>query len=88
MLPYAMALEPNRFHPVNTTHEPIKRFAELAAEALKVAGEADFMAVTYQIVPQADVHIISHLSTLPWGGQFDFTQGFGLQLCQRAQLAL
>lgn len=88
MLPHAMALEPNRFHPVNTAHEPIKRFAELAAEALKVAGEADFMAVTYQIVPQADVHIISHLSTLPWGGQFDFTQGFALQLCQRAQLAL
>ena len=88
MLPYAVSLEPNRFHLVNTAHEPIKRFSELAAEALKVAGDADFMAVTYQIVPQADVHVISHLSTLPWVGQFDFTQGFGQQLARRAQLAL
>ena len=88
MLPYAMSLEPNRFHPINPAHEPIKRFSELAAEALKVAGEADFMAITYQVVPQADVHVIAQISTLPYGGHFDFTQDWGRELAQRAQLAL
>ena len=88
LLPYAVGLDHNGPRPVNTNHEISARFEELRTAALQAAGDAEFMAVTFLVIPGANVHVISQLSTLPHGGAFTFTQGFGLKLAQKAHLTL
>lgn len=88
MLPYAFALEGDNFRPINAQHEKMERFEELSGEALKVAGDAPFMAVTYLLVPNANVYVLTNISALPYGGNFSFTQDFSIRLAQKAKLPL
>ncbi len=88
MLPYAISIEPGRMRAINAQHPTIARFDELAAAALQAADGSEFMAVSFAVVPQVDIHLITHLSALPFGGHFAFTQGFEVHLAQRAQLTL
>ena len=88
MLPYAISIEPGRMRAINAQHPTIARFDELAVAALQAADGSEFMAVSFAVVPQVDIHLITHLSALPFGGHFAFTQGFEVHLAQRAQLTL